>query len=92
MVHDEHDLQHCVAMFERLSEYIDGELDGLTRGQLEKHIDGCVSCKYCLATLKKTIKLCKGLVDEPVPEAFHLKLKEMLLLNMSESGSRAQKR
>ncbi|MGD9185603.1 MAG: hypothetical protein PVJ13_09780, partial [Desulfobacterales bacterium] len=59
---------------------------------LETHIDECISCKYCLATLKKTVKLCKGLVDDPVPEAFHLKLKEMLLQNMSGSGPRAQKR
>jgi anti-sigma factor RsiW len=92
MVSDEHDPKHCVAMFEKLSEYIDGELDGLTRRQLEKHIDGCLSCKYCLATLKKTVKLCKGLADDPVPESFHLKLKEMLLQNMSESIPRAQKR
>jgi anti-sigma factor RsiW len=92
MVSDEHDPKHCVAMFEKLSEYIDGELDGLTRRQIEKHIDGCLSCKYCLATLKKTVKLCKGLADDPVPESFHLKLKEMLLQNMSESGPRAQKR
>jgi anti-sigma factor RsiW len=79
-------------MFEKLSEYIDGELDQLTRRQLETHIDGCVSCKYCLATIKKTVKLCKGLADDPVPEAFHLKLKEMFLQNLSESGPRAQKR
>jgi anti-sigma factor RsiW len=92
MVSDEHDPKHCVAMFEKLSEYIDGELDGLTRRQIEKHIDGCLSCKYCLATLKKTVKLCKGLADDPVPESFHLKLKEMLLQNMSESIPRAQKR
>ena len=92
MVSDEHDPKHCVAMFEKLSEYIDGELDGLTRRQIEKHIDGCLSCKYCLATLKKTVKLCRGLAVDPVPESFHLKLKEMLLQNMSESIPRAQKR
>jgi hypothetical protein len=32
------------------------------------------------------------LADDPVPEAFRLKLKEMLLQNMPESGPRAQKR
>jgi len=92
MVSDEHDPKHCVAMFEKLSEYIDDELDDLTRAQLETHIDGCVSCKYCLATLKKTIKLCRQLAVNPVPESFHLKLKEMILQNLSESGPRAQKR
>jgi anti-sigma factor RsiW len=92
MVPDHHDPKHCVAMFEKLSEYIDGELDELTRRQLETHVGGCVACKYCLATLKKTIKLCKQLADDPVPEAFHLKLKEMILQNIPESGPRAQKR
>ena len=31
MVPDQHDPKHCVAMFEKLSEYIDGELDELNR-------------------------------------------------------------
>ncbi len=92
MVHNENDSQHCVAMFEKLSEYIDGELDGLTRRQIENHIDGCVSCKYCLATLRKTVKICAGLAGDPVPEALHLKLKEMLIQNIPAADPRAQKR
>ena len=92
MVSDEHDPKHCVEMFDKLSDYIDGELDAMTRRQLEKHIEVCASCKICLVTLKKTVTLCKQLANNPVPEAFHLKLKEMVLQNIPGSDPRIQKR
>jgi anti-sigma factor RsiW len=92
MVSDEHDPRHCVAMFEKLSEYIDGELDRLTCRELEKHVENCISCKICLATLKKTINLCRGMAADPLPEGFSEKLKQTLLQNISRRGSMAQKR
>ena len=58
---------HCVEMFEKLSEYIDGEVDINTCEEIEKHIDACVACQICLATLKRTVKLCKEVEQSPVP-------------------------
>ena len=53
MANEEHDHQHCLEMFKKLSEYIDGELDEVTCEDLERHVEECVPCKICLVTLKR---------------------------------------
>jgi anti-sigma factor RsiW len=91
MANDHQHSEHCAEMFEKLSEYIDGELDRLTCKALEKHIENCVACKICLATLKKTVRLCQGLPTDTVPENFSRKLRE-LIQNMPATSPRLPKR
>lgn len=64
-----------MALFERLSEYIDRELDPPTCEDIEAHIRACKPCQVCLNTLKKTVDLCKNLEHRQIPETFSLKLK-----------------
>ena len=45
----------CKAMFAELSNYLDEELDDSLCEELEKHLDGCGSCKAFLASLEATI-------------------------------------
>ena len=78
MTRDDHDHQHCLEMFEKLSEYIDGELDHATCEEIEKHADNCVACFSCMETLKKTVALCKNTKEQPVPQEFSRKLKEII--------------
>lgn len=70
-----HPHSNCLALFEKLSEYIDRELDAPTCKDIEAHIQDCKPCQVCLGTLKQTIALCKHLEHRKVPEAFHHKLK-----------------
>ena len=77
-------------MFEKLSEYIDNELDELTSQDIERHLEECIPCKICLVTLKRTVKLCKEMESNHVPESVSLKLKE-LIQNMSAGRSTVQK-
>jgi anti-sigma factor RsiW len=79
-------------MFDKLSDYIDGDLDEPTRRQIEEHTAVCTDCKICLATLKKTVTLCNSLANDPVPEAFHSKLKATLLQNIATTPPGTQKR
>lgn len=85
---EEHDHKHCLAMFEKLSEYIDGELDQSTRREIEAHLEICASCKICLATLKTTIHLCRGIALHPVPEALSQKLRTLTLDHPSAGKAR----
>lgn len=92
MAPDEQEHKHCEAMFEKLSEYIDGELDRASCREIESHIEACAACKSCLATLKTTVHLCGSIVANPVPEALSQKLRTALLENQSSgSGPRAFK-
>jgi anti-sigma factor RsiW len=70
--HHSHD--NCIALFNRLSEYIDKELDTPTCKEIEAHIKACKPCQVCLGTLKQTVELCKNLEQRQVPEAFTMKL------------------
>jgi anti-sigma factor RsiW len=73
-----HPHSQCLALFEKLSEYIDRELDPPTCRDIEAHIQDCKPCQVCLGTLKQTIELCKHLEHRKVPETFHQKLKDAI--------------
>jgi len=47
----------CREILERLSDYIDEELDPSICDEIEKHMDGCNPCVAFLNTLKKTVRL-----------------------------------
>lgn len=73
-----HTHQNCIALFERLSEYIDRELDVPTCKDIEAHIKACTPCQVCLGTLKQTVDLCGNLETRQVPETFSLRLKDAI--------------
>ncbi len=73
-----HSHENCIALFERLSEYIDQELDPPTCSAIEAHINACKPCQVCLETLKQTVGLCRKLERRQVPEAFSVKLKDAI--------------
>jgi RNA polymerase sigma-70 factor (ECF subfamily) len=78
MSNDLHDHRHCLELFEKLSEYLDDELDEATCKDIEKHVKECVPCFICLQTLKRTVDLCKQAGDRPIPRDFSRKLREVI--------------
>ena len=81
---NEHEHKHCLELFEKLSEYLDNELDEITCKEIENQGKKCVTCFVCLQTLKRTVDLCKQAEDRPVPKDFSKKLKEVIQ-NMSKT-------
>jgi anti-sigma factor RsiW len=73
-----HTHQNCVKLFERLSEYIDRELDTPTCKDIEAHIRDCKPCQVCLKTLQQTVDICRNLERRHVPASFSLKLKDAI--------------
>jgi len=49
----------------RLSEYIDGELDNNERAELEAHLATCGQCYATLAELRQVVTRAKSLSDTP---------------------------
>ena len=76
--HHTHDPEKCRWMFEKLSEYIDNELDEVTCKDIERHAEDCIPCRVCLGTLKRTIELCRNMEDKPVPEDVSSRLKAFI--------------
>ncbi len=74
MTHPRHDPAHCRELFEKMSEYIDGELDAATEADIRRHLADCPHCAVCRDTLQRTVDLCRGLPDRPVPPGFSEKM------------------
>jgi anti-sigma factor RsiW len=49
---------------QRLSEYLDGELDRGERERVERHVGMCPECRRVLATLKRTLAGLMGLRED----------------------------
>lgn len=73
-----HDHKQCRALFEKLSEYIDSELDQLTCETIEKHLAQCKPCQTCLTTLKRTVDLCREMEPTAVPELLSQRLRDLI--------------
>lgn len=78
MTNEEHAHADCLAMFEKLSAYIDNELDPVTCQDIEKHAANCTACQACLETLKQTVALCKEAPGPRPREAFSRHLKQLI--------------
>ena len=82
-----HDHQQCRAFFEKLSDYIDHELDQATCEVIEEHLRQCQPCQACLATLKRTVDLCREMKSSEstasIPEEFSKRLRAMIRQTLS---------
>ncbi len=70
--------EECLALFEKLSEFIDGELDERTCRRIRQHIADCAPCEVCVETLKRTVGLCRHLESDPVPEELAARLQDLV--------------
>ncbi|MBW1721213.1 MAG: zf-HC2 domain-containing protein [Deltaproteobacteria bacterium] len=75
--------EKCKALFNRISEYLDGELDSSICKEIEDHLRECPECERCLDSLKRTVALCKELSKEGVPREVHERLKKSLMAYLS---------
>jgi len=73
-----HDHRKCRELFEKLSEYIDNELDPANCDAIEAHLQHCPPCQSCLATLKQTVALCREMKASAMPEAASQRLRTMI--------------
>ena len=76
---DPHPPDACLEVFERLSEYLDGELSPQDCAESQEHIRDCQQCVAFVESLKTSIRASRELrPHEPVqelPEAIKAKLK-----------------
>ncbi|MHB8502515.1 MAG: anti-sigma factor family protein [Candidatus Acidiferrales bacterium] len=75
---------NCQEIIHELSNFIDGELDGATKLELERHLMDCKECRLVVNQTKKTIEIfcdCEpielpGEVRNRLHEALRRKLRE----------------
>ena len=70
--------ENCRKYFDRISEYLDGELEEGVCSEIERHLRECPECRECIESLKATIRLCREGSAESISEAFHNRLRAAL--------------
>ena len=68
----------CRELFERLSEYVDGELSQEICEEIRRHMEGCDPCVAFAKTLKTTADLCRRLPSQPIPPEIATDLRRFL--------------
>ncbi len=59
----------CTAMQSGIAAYLDGELGATECAAIEAHCAGCPSCAALVEGLRKTVGLCRGVAETPLPES-----------------------
>ena len=72
------DRKKCIALFKKLSDFIDREMDEEAYNAISEHTEKCPTCKACIESLKQTSKLCSEVADMDVPPAFSKKIEELV--------------
>jgi len=68
----------CTELLERVSEYLDQELDHDTCRAIEAHCRHCVGCAALIAGLRETIGLCRAATLRPLPESVRAKARTQI--------------
>lgn len=69
MSHDHrHGIEECKELFERLSEYIDGELPQDLCSHIEGHMEDCPPCVAFLRSLRQAVDLVGDLEAPAMPD------------------------
>ena len=75
----------CRELFERLSEYVDGELSQEICEEIRRHMEGCDPCVAFAKTLKATADLCRRLPSQPIPPEVAADLRAVLAAHLPKS-------
>ncbi|MEW6184345.1 MAG: zf-HC2 domain-containing protein [Thermodesulfobacteriota bacterium] len=68
----------CLAVFKKISLYLDGELESQSCREIRKHMEECSRCKTCLTMLQRTLEICRHLTPHEVPEHVQKRLHQIV--------------
>jgi predicted anti-sigma-YlaC factor YlaD len=70
----------CRELKDKLSAYLDGELESALCAEIERHLNGCDNCRVVVDTLNRTITLYRDYGQAAVPPDTHERLTHVLKL------------
>ena len=77
---------NCMDILDKLSDYLDKELDPSLCQEIEKHVEDCEPCIAFINTLKKTVSLFNGQKEAgpEIPKPVSTNLKDFLKDNIAQ--------
>ena len=76
----------CKQFLQELNDYLDPNVDSVTKIHLEAHVTECPNCFVIEDTTKKTLQVYKGVEPQCVPEDVKSRLWKALERKMAASG------
>lgn len=78
----------CRELKDKLSAYLDGDLEAALCAEIERHLAGCDNCRVMVDTLNKTITLYRNYGQETVPPDVHARLTRVLKLEQLKPNAK----
>ncbi len=77
---------NCQELLEKISEYIDKDIDPTLCQEIEEHVEDCEPCVAFINTLKKTVEMFEGYAEQSqnIPAPISKSLKDYLRENLNE--------
>ena len=81
----------CMDILEKISDYLDKELDPAICKEIENHVKDCEPCIAFVNTMKKTVELfnAEGRREQQTPEQISGKLLKFLKKNVRAEGGQS---
>jgi hypothetical protein len=76
----------CKQFLQELNDYLDPNVDTVTKVHLEAHVTECPNCFVIVDTTKKTLQVYKGVEPQSVPEDVQSRLWKALERKMAARG------
>jgi anti-sigma factor RsiW len=82
------DADICASLLERISAYLDGDLNAADCAMVERHAATCATCAQVIADFRATTGLCRKAAEAPLPEAVRDKARARIaaLLGKTSTG------
>jgi anti-sigma factor RsiW len=68
----------CREVWKEISNYLDGDVDGQFRAELEAHFQRCARCTAVVESTRNVVKLIGEEMKFPLPEGFGERLQESI--------------
>jgi len=78
--------EDCMKYAERISEFLDGELDEEIFAEIRSHLEVCPECRHCVESLRKTTDLLKRTPRDSVPADVRKRLRTALKACLDRGG------
>jgi len=76
----------CRQVVDKISEYIDGELDPELVREVERHMEHCEDCRIVVDTTRKTVEIFCHTDPAPLPHDVLERLNRMFALQFRTEG------
>ena len=73
----------CKQFLQELNDYLDPNIDAVTKTHLEAHVSECPNCFVLVDTTKKTLQVYKGMQPQSIPQDVQARLWKALERKMA---------